>query len=256
MGNFWALESQMRIALVSDIHGNLVSLESVLADIDREQVDQIVCLGDVPTFGPQPGEVLARLQALDCLCVMGNHDLELIDLDSAQESIDGPPLIADWIKWCASQLSKADFEYLRSFQPLIEISLDPTTTLLCFHGSPRSNTDYILATTPIAELDEMLVGHTATVMAGGHTHMQMLRRYEDIIIVNAGSVGWPLEHMPFKGIPRYMPWSEYAIVNWVDGHPGIEFRRISIDLDAVKQAALDSDMPQADFWVDLWMPHY
>jgi predicted phosphodiesterase len=243
----------MRIALISDIHGNLVSLEAVLADIVREQVDQIVCLGDVATLGPQPGETLARLQTLDCLCVMGNHDLELLNLASAQASIDGSPLVAEWIEWCASQLSRADFEYLRSFQPLIEISLDPTTTLLCFHGSPRSNMDFILATTPIPKLDKMLAGHTATVMAGGHTHIQMLRRYEDITIINAGSVGMPLEQMPFKDIPRYMPWSEYAIVNWVDGNPTIEFRRVSIDLDQVKQAALDSEMPHAAFWVEQWI---
>jgi predicted phosphodiesterase len=61
----------MRVALISDIHGNLVSLEAVLADIDREGVDQIVCLGDVAGLGPQPREILARLQALGCICIMG-----------------------------------------------------------------------------------------------------------------------------------------------------------------------------------------
>jgi predicted phosphodiesterase len=243
----------MRVALVSDIHGNLVSFEAVLADITREQVNQIVCLGDVPTFGPQPCEVMARLKDLDCLCIMGNHDLELLNLDAALEDIDGPPLVVEWIEWCASQLSQADFEYLHSFQPLIEVPLDAKTTLLCFHGSPRSNKDYIFATTPTTELDEMLARHTAIVMAGGHTHMQMLRRYNDVMVVNVGSVGWPLEQMPFKDIPRYMPWAEYAIVNWIDGNLSIELRRVSIDLDTVKQAALDSDMPRAAFWIEQWI---
>ena len=243
----------MRIALVSDIHGNLVSLEAVLADIAQKQVDQIVCLGDVPMFGPQPRQVLARLRDVGCPCVMGNHDLELLDMEKALAEAEGLPLVAEWMAWCASQLSPTDLEYVESWQPTIEVQLDATTTMLCFHGSPRSNMDFILATTPAAELDEMLAGHTARVMAGGHAHMHMLRRHDDMLVINAGSVGWPLEQIPFEGMPRFMPWAEYAVVNWIDGRLGVEFHRIPIDLDAVKQAALDSNMPRADFWIDQWI---
>ena len=63
----------MRIGLISDIHGNLVSLTSVLADIDRAGVDQTVFLGDVAAIGPQPCEVLERLRALGPPCIMGNQ---------------------------------------------------------------------------------------------------------------------------------------------------------------------------------------
>ena len=243
----------MRIALVSDIHGNLVSFEAVLAGVERKQVDQIVCLGDVPMFGPQPSQVMARLRDVGSLCVIGNHDLELLDLEKALAEAQGPPVIAEWMAWCASQLSPADLAFLRSFQPMIEIPLAATATLLCFHGSPRSSMDFILATTPVQELDEMLDGRTANVMAGGHAHMQMLRRHNDMLVVNAGSVGWPLEQMPFEGMPRFMPWAEYAIVGWTDGHLEIEFHRLPIDMEAVKQAVLDSDMPRADFWIDQWI---
>jgi hypothetical protein len=115
--------------------------------------------------------------------------------------------------------------------------------------------DQILATTPGAELDEMLAGHTATVMAGGHTHVQMLRQHKGVMIVNVGSVGSPLEQMPFEGMPRCLPWAEHAIVNWANGTLGVELRRVPIDLEAVKQAALTSDMPDAAFWVGLWIVH-
>jgi len=243
----------MRIALVSDIHGNLVSFEAVLADITRQNVDRILCLGDVLTFGPDPQGVMDRLRALECPCIMGNHDLELLDLDAGLENRDDPPVVMVWIKWCADQLSKTDFDDLRSFQPIVEVPLDDHVHLLCFHGSPRSNEDFIFATTSIVELEELLAGHSATVMAGGHTHMQMLRRYHGALLVNAGSVGWPLEQMPFTDVPRYMPWAEYAIVSWVDGNLSVELRRVSIDLDAVKQAALESGMPDAAFWAELWM---
>lgn len=239
----------MRIALISDIHASLVSLEAVLGDIDREGVDQIVCLGDVAALGPQPCEVLARLGNLGCACVMGNHDAHLLDLDSAHEY---EPEILEMTTWCADQLSEADFDYLRSFQPLLELPLDAQATLLCFHGSPRSNMDLVLATTPAAELDEMLAGYAATVMAGGHTHVQMLRQHKGALIVNAGSVGWPLEQMPFEPPPRFLPWAEYAIVHWIDDVLGIELRRVPIDLDAVKRAMLVGSMPFAVSWAEGW----
>jgi len=240
----------MRVALISDIHANRVSLEAVVADIHREQVDQIVCLGDVAALGPQPREVLARLEALGCACVMGNHDLHLLNLDVDDEDDYG---ITALTAWCADQLSDADFEYLRSFQPLLRVPLDARTTLLCFHGSPRSDQDFIFATTPAAELDEMLAGHRATVLAVGHTHLQMLRQHKGVLIVNPGSVGWPVEQMPFEPPPRFLPWAEYAIVNWAEGVLGVELRRVPIDLDAVKQAAIVSAYPGADYWVDCWI---
>jgi predicted phosphodiesterase len=243
----------MRIGLISDIHGNLVSFESVLADIDRAGVDRVVCLGDVAAIGPQPCEVVERLRALGLPCIMGNHDHEILNLDLAHDSADVSPWEVELTDWCIGQLSESDLDYLRSFEQWIEIPLGAEATLLCFHGSPKSNMDKILATTPAPELDEMLEGHTATVMAGGHTHVQMLRQHRGVAIVNPGSVGFPLEQVPFEGLPRYLPWAEYAILDWVDGILGIELRRIPMDLDKVRQAALASGMPRAAAWLELWI---
>jgi predicted phosphodiesterase len=172
----------MRIALFSDIHGNLVSLEAVLADIDREQVDQIICLGDVAAMGPQPREVVARLKALGCPCVMGNHDLHVLDPHLAQEQ---STWIAEVTAWCTAQLAEADLDFVRSFRPLFEIPMDVHTKLLCYYGSPRSNVDRILSTTPVDELKEMLASHTGTVLAGGHNHVQMLRQHKKMVTTQA-----------------------------------------------------------------------
>jgi predicted phosphodiesterase len=239
----------MRIALFSDIHGVLLSLEAVLADIDRQRVDQMVCLGDVAALGPQPREVMARLKALHCPCVMGNHDTDLIEPDSMQAH---DPWIAEVTAWGIDQLSDGDLEFLRTFQPRIHVSLDAQTTLLCFHGSPSSNTDRILATTPAEELDELLGGHTEPVMACGHNHVQMVRRHRGIVIIDVGSVGQPFEQMPFEE-PRIMPWAEYAIIDRTKGVLSIDLRHVPIDLDAIKQAALTSSMPGADDWVSWWI---
>ena len=64
----------MRIGLIADIHGNGIALDVVLAELARERVDEIICLGDVAALGSQPREVLARLRAIGCPVVMGNTD--------------------------------------------------------------------------------------------------------------------------------------------------------------------------------------
>ena len=69
----------MRVALISDIHGNEVALRAVLEEIESEGIEQIVCLGDVATLGPRPGRVIDLIEGLDCPCIMGNHDEFLLD---------------------------------------------------------------------------------------------------------------------------------------------------------------------------------
>ncbi len=242
----------MRIALISDIHGNMISFEAVLSALEKEQVDQIICLGDVATLGPQPRQVMKRLIALDMKIVLGNHDTFLLkpDLSLTYMNLDW---FTDTINWCAEQLLPSDFDYLRTFKPLIEVPLENNASLLCFHGSPKSNIDNILATTPSDELDEMLSGHKATIMACGHTHVQMLRQHRGQTVINVGSVGMPFEQMPFTGEPRILPWAEYAFLNWTDGVVNIELRRVPVNVADIREAAIASGMPRAADWVNNWI---
>ncbi|HEV8191691.1 MAG TPA: metallophosphoesterase family protein, partial [Ktedonobacterales bacterium] len=180
----------MRIGLIADIHGNLVALETVLAELVGESLDDLICLGDVAALGPQPGAVLARLRALGCPVVMGNVDAWLLmppDTTAAGE------LDTALAHWCTAQLTDSDLAYVRAFPATYERRLSAERTLLCYHGSPRSFDDVIVPTTPDDALEAMLgnaVAH-ATILAGGHTHLQMLRRYGDAHLVNPGSVGLP-----------------------------------------------------------------
>lgn len=91
--------------------------------------------------------------------------------------------------WCRAQLSAGELDFVRTFQGRLEIPLGGGATLLLFHGSPRSHMEDLLATTPPDDLDRLLDGHRATVMAGGHTHIQMLRQHRGALLVNPGSVG-------------------------------------------------------------------
>lgn len=242
----------MRIGLISDIHGNLVSFEETLADIARRGIDEIICLGDVATLGAQPNEVIGRLQSLGCKTVMGNHDAYLIGEDDISLYTDDPDVVA-MVEWCKGKLSPAELDYLRTFVPLLEVPLGDGATMFCFHGSPRSNTEIILAATPDKDLKDSLDGHQATIMAGGHTHIQMLRRYFDTLVVNAGSVGAPFLEMPPVGQLKILPWAEYAIVEWQAGVINVELLRVPVDMAAVKGMVLSSDMPDPEQWLPFWI---
>ncbi len=245
----------MRIALISDIHGNFVSLEAVLADIKKEKVERTIFLGDAATLGPQPREVLSCLRQLGCACIMGNHDAFLVE-PNLLESYTEQPWVLEAVAWCSHTLKPEDLDYLHTFQPYIEIILDSeqpkASKLFCFHGSPRSNVDIILATTPKKKLKKMLKGHKAAIMAGGHTHVQMMRQHNGTLLLNAGSVGMPFKQTPFKNSPRILPWAEYSIINWDHGTLSVDLRRVPVSLEAIRAAACASDMPDRQNWVNNW----
>jgi predicted phosphodiesterase len=238
---------------MSDLHGNLAALEAVLADLDAQGIDQLVCLGDVAAFGPQPQEVFARLRALGCPIVMGNTDAWLLNPRPHETRDQDSQRVTEVELWSARQLSSADLDFVRTFQPTVELPLGGGATLLCFHGSPRSNSDLITATTQDSELEGMLGGFQAAVMAGGHSHSQMLRRFGDTMLINPGSAGLPYERVRAMGRVCHPPWAEYAVVGSVGRSLSIEFRRTPLDVDALIQVALDSGMPHAEWWIQDWI---
>jgi putative phosphoesterase len=241
------------IALIADIHGNLAALDAVLDALRAERPDEIVCLGDVAATGPQPVEVLRRLRELGCPVVMGNADAELLDVVPADpETNEDRRRIADISRWCAAQLDDTDRAFLASFRPTVEISLGEGRRLLCCHGSPRSYDDVILAATPDDELDDMIGGDEATFIAGGHTHIRMLRAYRGREIVNPGSVGLAYQFFP-DGSVRVPPWAELAMLARSDaGVVSIDFRRVAYDRDATVRAMTEREMPHAAWWTGDW----
>lgn len=238
----------MRIALMSDIHGNLVALEAALADIAREQVDEIICLGDVAEFGPQPLEVLARLRALSWPVVMGNTDERLLHPGRPSDLQD--TRADDIERWVIRLLGEADRAFIATFQPTVERWLGDLR-LLCCHGSPRSNREGIGTETPEDVLVEITDSLGATVIACGHTHRQFLRRVGPTVVLNIGSVGLPIEDVP-AGTPRNPAWAEYAIVSAAHGRLSIDLRRAPVELAALRRVVLTSEMPHREWWAKDW----
>jgi putative phosphoesterase len=238
----------VRVGLIADLHGNLPALEAVLGELERDGVDELVCLGDV-AVGPQPAATLERVRGLGCPVVLGNWDAWFVD---------GFPVLAGELNekllemgaWWAAQLSDDHRDYIRSFAPLHDVSLADGGSLLCFHGSPRSFSDMIVATTPEDDLAQMLDGAHDTVLAGGHTHVPLLRRHRGSLLVNPGSVGLPFRQQP--GPIRIARWAEYAVVRSEGPSLGVELRRAAYDVAAFLELARSTGMPHAEWWIGCW----
>lgn len=243
----------MRLAILSDIHGNLVALETVLNELAHRSIDRHICLGDVASSGPQPHAVLAKLMELEWPIVQGNTDAWL--LNPERYSGDDPfyRRVDEIAGWCEMQLTYQDRAFLQTFRPVVEMALGDGLELLGFHGSPRSNEEFITMSTPESEMEEIFGSLPQQIFAGGHTHQQLLRRYRDIHLLNPGSVGLPYEAMRPDGSERNVPWAEYAVLDWESGRLGVECCRVPLDLSQVKQAALDSGMPHAAWWAARWI---
>lgn len=224
----------MRLALISDLHGNELALDAVLLDAQKVGFDELVCLGDVATLGPRPSGVLDRLRTLGCPCILGNHDEFMLEPGLVRSYTDFPQVMAS-VDATRESLSPRELEFITGFRRTLTFG-----DVLLFHGTPRSNTEDLLSVTPSERVDEMLDGHGAKVLAGGHTHLQMLRQHRGMLIVNPGSLGQPFREFVAGGPPTILPHAEYAIVDVRSSGVSVDLRRVSLE-----RAALAS---QIDGW--------
>ncbi len=164
-----------RVAALYDVHGNLPALDAVLAQAGDAQ---LVFGGDMAA-GPLPAETLDRIMELDALCIRGNADRELLSGPSGG-------LVDEWV---VGQLEDRHREFIAELPEQVELDIEGVGHVLFCHGSPRSDEEMILKTTPDEWLREMLAGVDADLVVCGHTHMQFDRSVDGRRVVNAGSVG-------------------------------------------------------------------
>jgi predicted phosphodiesterase len=145
-----------------------------------------------------------------------------------------------------AQLTADDRAYLHALPATYKLDLGDGQTLLCYHGSPHSYDDILLATTAAEDVDRMLAGWSGTVLAGGHTHVAMLRRHGEMILLNPGSVGSPM--VVFPEIRRNPMQAEYLLLDVLNGRISTTFRAVELDGTAVQQAAHQAQMPHTDWW--------
>ncbi len=247
----------MKIAVISDIHGNAIALDAVLADLRREAVDQIVCLGDAIQGGAQPAAVVRQLRALGCPVVLGNADDFLLTgiLKNPDETASAEQHAVR--AWQLAQLSADDRHFIEGFHPSIELALGGGRQLLCFHATPHNFNDIILPHTPQDELLRYLGGFGDRVLAGGHTHLQQLLRIGDSFFFNPGSVGFACNNLlPRDERFRNDPWADYAVLADDGVRLSLEFRRVPFDVAEWLRLTRASGRPAAESVAALYAPRH
>jgi len=215
-----------RIALLADIHGNVAALDAVLADLDSQEVDARVLMGDYFLFGPRPREVYERLRELDWPAIEGNTDRYISD------ARPGHPF-AELIAWNRERLGADGLAWLAERPFSLE-----DESLLVVHANPKDLED-LLVTEPDPDGAQTLTteAHGAELMEGveadltvyGHIHYFSRGEFGGKRVASIGSVGMPFDHDPRAA---------YAIAEWDGSHWALSPRRVAYDHEAVADEVL------------------
>jgi predicted phosphodiesterase len=218
----------MRIVIFSDVHGNVVALEAVLADIRREAApDALFVAGDLVLLGPRPAEALALLRSIDgARFVKGNTDQYLIDDSDDEEEVS----------FARRHLSEDEIAFVRDLPFEQRLHVAPGHELLIVHANPRDLEGQIKPDSADALIRPWFQDVTAEVIAFGHYHVPFVRRLDSWTLVDVASVG-----MPRDGDQRAV----YAVLTWERGAWRIEHRRVPFDIEAVARDYTAVGFPNA-----------
>lgn len=192
----------MKIAVISDIHGNLEALEAVFSDIEKEGCEKVFVLGDYAMAGPEPSYVVDWFfkKQFDSgfSMIQGNTDYMIANFsDELFGSIKSKaPIMAEALKNDVEILNSIQKDFLKNLPTQLQVEEDGVKILLV-HGSPRKNNEDILPDTPLEEVEKMLENVEADVVLCGHTHLPCgFQTSTKKTVVNVGSVGRPFTENP------------------------------------------------------------
>lgn len=180
----------MKIAVISDIHGNVTALNAVLHDIEKEGCEQIFCLGDLAMAGSQPKETIDIIRNLRNITVIqGNTDKMIVDAYRGNEY--GDSLMETALKDDIKYLNEEQINFLKNLPEQTEVTVDGFKILLV-HGSPRANNENISPDLPIEKVEEIIKDTDADIILCGHTHLPCgFQTSTNQTVINDGSVGRP-----------------------------------------------------------------
>ena len=233
----------MRIAAISDVHGNLDALSAVLADIRRRGCDLVVNLGDILSGPLQPAETADLLMSLDLTTIRGNHERQLLETP--------PERMGESDAHAYAELQATHLDWLARLPATRALDDE---VFLC-HGTPRDDLEYFLETVEPdglraateEEIAERIGDCTAAVILCGHTHVPRIARLSSgTLVVNPGSVGLQAYHMdvPYPhDVENDDPRARYAVIERVAGVWQAESVAVAYDHEAAAALAAGHRRP-------------
>jgi putative phosphoesterase len=223
----------LKLAVLSDVHGNLPALEAVLADTVTAGIDGILVAGDY-IGGPQPCEVIQRLHDLGAIMISGNSDTNLIRLRTGRAPQAWyQSLQFALLRWGDRHLDQSSFDLLQSLPEQRVVALEGTAPIRMVHGSVRDQYESIFPDRDPEILDIALAQAPEAVLICGHTHIPWIEKTSGRLAINPGAVCGPLNGEIG---------AQYAILSWEDGGWQAEPRLIEYDLALIRRAFRDSGL--------------
>ena len=238
----------MRIAVISDIHGNMNALEAVMEDIEKENCEKVFVLGDYAMAGPEPSLVVDWFfkKQFDpkFSMIQGNTDLMIADFsDELYENLKTKaPIMSEALRNDVSILNSIQKDFLKNLPIQLELEFEGVKILLV-HGSPRKNNEDILPDLSLEKVEEMLENVDANVIVCGHTHLPCgFQTSKKQTVVNVGSVG-----RPFTNEPK----SCYLKLTIENGKCLFEHRFVEYDKEKASQKLRKREFEGADKLADM-----
>ncbi|MBE0429254.1 MAG: metallophosphoesterase family protein [Thermoleophilia bacterium] len=205
----------MRTLVISDIHGNIDALQAI-----DESYDNIICMGDIVDYGPNPRECIEFLRERNLHRTRGNHDDAVAFRRDCRTRGPYRHLSVSTRPYSWAVLDRANIWWLGEPATSVFTELDGFRLFAC-HGAPSSHMfKYLRPDTPDEELAREAALIDADIIVTGHSHLPFIKRFDSKLLVNVGSVGQPRD-----GIPKAC----YAIIDNGD----VQIRRVEYDVEAV-----------------------
>ncbi len=228
-----------RVAVITDIHGNLPALEAALERIEESGIEDVYCGGDLVGYGPHPSEVCRLIEERGIPTIYGNYDYaigrDLEDCGCAYIDQHDRDLGQQSVAWTLEHTDQSAKEFMRGlpFDLRFELGGQPVRLV---HGSPRKVNEYLFADKPARTFERIAAGADCDVLVFGHTHKPWIREYGGVLFVNCGSVGKPKDGDPHGA---------FAVLDPADGG-GVQavIERVSYDADAVAREVSEAGLPE------------
>ena len=240
------INSSMRIAIISDVHGNLTALDAVLADLRRQKPDLILHGGDIPYGGCNPCEVIDCIRQEGWPGVLGNTD-EILWSDAARPALEAAApklkslfrvLFAECTPVTREMIGESRLAWLRQLPTEIRHEIPGHGDLALLHAGPGNIWRAPMDSADDAELENTYKTLNAQIVVYCHIHRPFVRQVGNMTVCNCGSVG-----SPYDGDPR----SSYLLID--DGKPAI--RRVEYDVEKEIGRLLASNYPLKEWYAEM-----
>ncbi len=227
----------MRVAVITDIHGNLPALQAALAAIEQIGADEIYCGGDLVGYGPHPNEVCALIEDREIPTIYGNYDYaigrDLTDCGCAYITPHDRELGQQSVDWTLAHTDERSKAFMGQLPFELRFVMGDQRVRLV-HGSPRKVNEYLFEDKPESLYNRLAASADCDVLVFGHTHKPWIHTYRGVQFVNCGSVGKPKD-----GDPR----GAFAILELVNGRVEASIQRVPYDADAVAREVEAAGLP-------------